>query len=71
MPVEKMTLVERLENPAYGDEARMAADMQEAAERIKRLKASLAEMLGVYWGAGDGQEPPPVCIQTAQRELSA
>lgn len=71
MAEEKMTLIERLRNPAYGQEERLVADMGEAANRIDALRRSLAEMVGVYWGAGDGQEPPPVCIQTAQKELAA
>jgi hypothetical protein len=38
-------------------------------ERIAELKASLAEMLGIYWGEGDGIEPAPQCIQRAWAAL--
>lgn len=27
-------------------------------------------MLSVYWGPGDGQEPPPACIQNALSALA-
>ena len=45
-------------------------ELQAAYERIDELKASLAEMLGIYWGEGDGEEPPPACIQRAMSALS-
>ena len=34
--------------------------------RITELEASLQEMITVYWGDGDGYDPPPACIQRAQ-----
>jgi hypothetical protein len=49
---------------AHGEE------LNAAHERIAELKASLTEMLGIYWGEGDGEEPPPACIQRAQAALS-
>jgi len=36
----KMTLVERLRNPAYGQEDRLVADMKEGADAIDELRAS-------------------------------
>lgn len=45
-------------------------ELMAAYERIKELEASLAEMVGIYWGDGDGQEPPPACIQRAKAALS-
>lgn len=45
-------------------------ELQAAYERIEELKSSLAEMVGIYWGEGDGEEPPPACIQRAERALS-
>lgn len=45
-------------------------ELNAAHERIAELKFSLAEMLGIYWGDGDGEEPPPACIQRAQAALS-
>lgn len=37
--------------------------------QTKELEACLAEMVEIYWGKGDGHEPPPVCIQKAQALL--
>lgn len=37
-------------------------------ERIDELKALVAELVGVYWGDGDGE--PPACIQRAKAALS-
>lgn len=45
-------------------------ELNAAHERIDELKASLAEMVAIYWGEGDGHEPPPACIQRAQAALS-
>jgi hypothetical protein len=45
-------------------------ELRAAHERIDELKGSLAEMVGIYWGDGDGFEPPPACIQRAQAALS-
>jgi predicted nucleic acid-binding Zn-ribbon protein len=41
-----------------------------AYERIEELKSSLAEMLSIYWGKGDGQEPLPACILRAEAALA-
>lgn len=35
------------------------------------LVASLGEMMGVYWGAGDGDLPEPGCILRARAALTA
>lgn len=35
------------------------------------LAASLKEMIAVYWGEGDGEEPAPACIQRAKAALAA
>jgi hypothetical protein len=45
-------------------------ELNAAHERIAELKSSLAEMLGIYWGEGDGEEPAPACIQRAQAALN-
>lgn len=45
-------------------------ELRAAHERIADLKTSLAEMLGIYWGDGDGEEPLPGCIERAQAALS-
>jgi hypothetical protein len=45
-------------------------ELKAAHERIDELKASLAEMVEIYWGEGDGHEPPPAYIQRAQSALS-
>ena len=34
-----------------------------------RLLAELQNMIDVYWGEGDGEEPPPDCIQRAQAAI--
>lgn len=47
-----------------------AEELKAAHGRIAELKFSLAEMLGIYWGEGDGEEPPPACIQRAQAALN-
>jgi hypothetical protein len=44
-------------------------ELRAAYQRIDELKASLAEMLSIYWGAGDGYEPIPACIQRAETAL--
>lgn len=44
-------------------------ELRAAYHRIDEMKASLAEMLSIYWGAGDGQEPLPACIQRAQAAM--
>lgn len=41
----------------------------DGVEAIKALRASLTEMLEVYWGSGDGHEPPPSCILRARAAL--
>lgn len=46
------------------------AELDAAYERIIELRASLSEMLGIYWGEGDGQYPEPSCIIRAQAALS-
>ena len=46
-----------------------AEELRAAYHRIDELKASLAEMLSIYWGAGDGEEPIPACIQRAETAL--
>jgi len=45
-------------------------ELNAAHERIAELKSSLSEMLGIYWGDGDGEEPPPACIQRAHAALN-
>lgn len=35
------------------------------------LRNSLKEMIAVYWGDGDGIQPPPACIVRAQTAVSA
>jgi hypothetical protein len=45
-------------------------EIKAAHERIDELKASLAEMIGIYWGDGDGIDPPPSCIVRAQAALA-
>jgi len=47
-----------------------AEELKAAHERIAELKSSLSEMLGIYWGDGDGQEPLPACIQRAHAALN-
>ena len=44
-------------------------ELKACHERIDELKASLAEMVRIYWGEGDGIHPPPACIQRAQAAL--
>lgn len=39
-------------------------------ERIEELKVSLAEMVSIYWGEGDGIYPPPACIIRAELALA-
>lgn len=76
MAEEKMTLIKLLKSHAYelaGNgtlEPRVVGDIERGAVTMEAIRASLAEMLSVYWGAGDGQEPPPACIQNAQRALA-
>lgn len=45
-------------------------ELNAAHERIAELKFSLSEMLKIYWDEGDGEEPPPACIQRAQAALN-
>lgn len=45
-------------------------ELRAAHERIDQLKTSLAEMVDVYWGEGDGIDPPPHCILRAQAALA-
>ena len=45
-------------------------ELKAAHERIDELKASLAEMVEIYWGEGDGHDAPPACIQRAQAALN-
>ena len=45
-------------------------ELKAAYESIAELKASLAEMIGIYWGEGDGIEPAPMCIQRAWAALA-
>jgi hypothetical protein len=45
-------------------------ELKAAYQRIDELKASLAEMVDIYWGEGDGQEPAPICIQRAEAALA-
>lgn len=76
MAEEKMTLIERLTNPSWEANGKLSDEqavliMAEAAERIKALKTTVAEMVKVYWGEGDGDPTPPACIQAAQKELAA
>lgn len=44
-------------------------ELAAAYETITELKASLAEMVGIYWGEGDGIHPAPKCIQRAWAAL--
>lgn len=44
-------------------------ELKAAHEMIDELKASLSEMVGIYWGEGDGIEPAPMCIQRAWEAL--
>lgn len=46
-----------------------AEELRAAYNRIDELKVSLAEMLSIYWGNGDGEEPLPACIQRAEAAL--
>ena len=57
--------------------ASMSVGMIERERRIARvlrshdsLVAALKEMLEVYWGDGDGQEPAPAVIVKAKDALS-
>jgi len=45
-------------------------ELRAAHERISELKSSLSEMLWIYWGDGDGEEPLPACILRAQAALN-
>lgn len=47
-----------------------AEEIKAAYEHITELKISLAEMVLIYWGDGDGIEPAPSCIQRAQAALA-
>lgn len=47
-----------------------AEELKAAHERIAELKFSLSEMLEIYWGDGDGEEPLPACIIRAQSALN-
>jgi hypothetical protein len=47
-----------------------AAFIVKAVNSHDELKASLAEMVGIYWGDGDGIEPPPACIIRATKILN-
>lgn len=53
----------------FGQPSAHTEELKAAHERIEELKASLSEMLGIYWGEGDGEEPLPACIQRAQAAL--
>lgn len=44
-------------------------ELNAAHERIDQLKQSLAEMVGIYWGDGDGIHPAPACIVRAWAAL--
>ena len=48
-----------------------AAFIVKAVNSHDDLKSSLAEMVGIYWGDGDGHEPPPACIQRALAVLAS
>jgi len=54
----------------FGQPDERCEELNAAHERIAELKASLTEMLGIYWGEGDGEEPLPGCIQRAQAALN-
>lgn len=45
-------------------------ELKAAYQKIDELKASLAEMVAIYWGDGDGHEPAPKCIQRAEAALA-
>lgn len=47
-----------------------AEEIKAAYDHITELKISLAEMVLIYWGDGDGIEPAPSCIQRAQAALA-
>jgi len=76
--VEENDLIWRLRHPLWQhynndppqlEKDATQADLAEAADQIEALCSSLKEMLAVYWGEGDGQEPVPGCIQRAQAAL--
>lgn len=77
MPAD-MSLTERLRNPQWDqpdapralETDRAVATMAAAADVIDTLMASVQELLSVYWGDGDGREPP-ACIARAQQALDA
>lgn len=56
-------------NKADFDEANRSEELRACHERIEELKASLAEMVGIYWGEGDGIHPAPQCIKRAWAAL--
>lgn len=48
----------------------MTEELKAAYDRVTELKGSLAEMVDIYWGEGDGFDPAPACIIRAQRALA-
>lgn len=40
-------------------------DADPARVLVQELLTELRKMVEVYWGKGDGQEPPPTCIVSA------
>jgi hypothetical protein len=57
-------------SPLVGFEAN-AAFIVRAVNSHDALVASLEEMMGVYWGDGDGELPEPGCILRARAALAA
>jgi hypothetical protein len=52
-----------------GTAAAFEAELRRYHGDMLDLILALDEMMNVYWGAGDGELPEPVCIQRARRAL--
>lgn len=53
---------------AWGGAAAVPVSVR-LADELLALRNSVRDLLLVYWGKGDGQTPPPACIQRAHRAL--
>lgn len=62
---QKLADAERMLESSGAHVYTLEAENERLSERVVALKASLTEMLTVYWGAGDGKDAP-LFIKIAQ-----
>ena len=70
LDLENWPVTEENQDAFEKEQAKLAAFIVKAVNSHDELKACVAELVGIYWGDGDGIEPPPHCIIRALKLLN-